>query len=146
MLKMNINDIINEEIKKHLNESYSFEPEHFKFKQQITNPSFYNYSSFSSDHDVEIYESDIIVEWHIGFWLNEMGVENFMVHIDRVSGDYKIELINKQSDATEQEIVKNIEEIKWNFNIDDATLDLNGGLYIQSISFDFNTKSCDIDF
>ena len=76
---MKLSNIIHEEIKKILNEAYSFENKNFQFRQEIKNSSFYNFEGFSSDFDTNILESDIFITWHIAFWLNETGVQNFIV-------------------------------------------------------------------
>ena len=99
---MKLFNIINEEYVKLLKEAYSFEHQNFEFRQEIKNSSFYNYEAFSNDFDINIGESDIFVTWHISFWLNDYGVENFVVEADNVVGTYKMILNNKQSDEVEQ--------------------------------------------
>jgi hypothetical protein len=143
---MEIKDIIKEELQNFLHEGYVMEHDNFKFKQEIKNSGFYNFQSFSNDFDVDISESQIFINWRIGFWLNDMGVENFLVQADSVEGTYHVELFNKQSDEVEQEMDKNIAEIPWKFQIDDAELRKGGGLYVQSLEFDFETKICTVDF
>jgi len=143
---MEIKDIIKEEFQNFLNEGYVMEHDNFKFKQEIQNSGFYNFQSFSNDFDVDVTESQIYINWRIGFWLNDMGVENFLVQADSVEGTYHVELLNKQSDEVEQEMDKNIAEIPWKFQVDDAGLRLGGGLYVQSLDFDFETKICTVDF
>ena len=143
---MEIKDIIKEELQSLLKEGYVMEHDNFKFRQEIKNSSFYNFQSFSNDFDVDVNESDIIINWRIGFWLNDMGVENFLVQVDSVEGTYHVEYFNKQSDEVEQEDDKNIAEIPWKFRVDEANLTLGGGLYVQSLDFDFETKICAVDF
>jgi len=143
---MEIKNIIKEEFQKILKEGYVMEHDNFKFRQQMKNSSFYNYQNFSSDYDVDISESDIIVSWRIGFWLNDMGVENFLVQADGVEGTYKVVLLDKRTDEISQEIDKNIAEIPWKFQIGDATLKLGDTLYIESLDFDFETKICTVTF
>lgn len=143
---MEIKDIIKEEFQNFLNEGYVMEHDNFKFKQEIQNSGFYNFQSFSNDFDVDVTESQIYINWRIGFWLNDMGVENFLVQADSVEGTYHVELLNKQSDEVEQEMDKNIAEIPWKFQVDEAGLSLGGGLYVQSLDFDFETKICTVDF
>jgi len=141
-----INEIIKEEYQKILKEGYVMEHDNFKFRQLIKNSSFYNYQNFSNDYDVDIIESDIIVNWRIGFWLNNMGVENFLIQADSVEGTYKVMLLDKQTDEVTQEIDKNIAEIPWKFQINDATLRLSKSLYIETLDFDFKTKICTVTF
>ena len=143
---MEIINIIKEEFKKILKEGYVMEHENFKFHQEIKNSSFYNYDNFSNDFDVDINESNIIINWKIGFWLNNMGVENFIVKVDSVEGTYKVILLDKQTDEVSQEIDKNIADEPWKFQITDATLKLNDSLYIDSLDFDFKTKICSVTF
>ncbi len=143
---MKINNIIREEIDNFLNESFVLQDDNFKFRQEIKNSSFYNFESFSNDFDVNVNESDIFISWHIGFWLNDFGVENFFVEIDGVDGTYKVVLLNKQSDEVEQENDKNIAEFPWKFKVTEANLRLGKTLYIDTLDFDFKTKICTVTF
>lgn len=141
-----VDDVINEEVQKFLTEGYTMEHENFKFVQRMMNSSFYNYETFSTDFDVDINESDIVISWHISFGLNDFGVENFMVDIDGVTGTYMVDLLNKQTDELEQENDKDIAEFQWKFNVDDATLYLGKTLYVNTLDFDFKTKTCRVTF
>lgn len=143
---MKINNIVNEEYVKLLKEAYSFENDNLQFRQEIKNSSFYNYEAFSNDFDVDVNESDIFINWRISFWLNDYGVENFVVEVDNVIGTYKMVLLNKQSDEVEQENEKDIAEFPWKFKIEDAVLRLGKTLYVQSLDFDFKTKVCRVTF
>ncbi len=138
--------LIKEEVENILNEGYVMEHENFKFRQEIKNSTFYNYEAFSQDFDVDISESNIFVNWHIAFWLNDFGVENFIVNIDSVDGTYHVSLLNKQSDESEQEYDKDISEFQWKFVVDDAKLHKGKTLYIYSLDFDFKTKNCKVTF
>jgi len=143
---MKINNIIREELKTLLNEGQVMEHENLKFHQQIKNSSFYNYQNFSNDYDIDITESDIIINWRVGFELNEFGIIKFLVQGDNVQGTYKVFLLDKQTDEVSQEINKEISEYPWRFQIDNARLDLNSNLYVDTLSFDFQTKICNITF
>lgn len=143
---MEIKNIIKEEFQKILNEGYVMEHDNFKFHQKVERPSFYNYQNFSNDFDIDITETDIVVNWRIGFWLNDMGVENFLVQADSVEGTYKVALLDKQSDDVSQEIDKNIAETPWTFQVYDAKLKLRDSLYVESLDFDFETKVCTVTF
>jgi len=143
---MKIKDIINEEFRKILKEGYVMEHDNFKFRQELKNSTFYNYENFSNDFDVNINETNIIVNWRIGFWLNDNGVENFLAQVDSVEGTYKVVLRDKQTDELSQENDKNISEIPWIFKIYDATLKLGNPLYINLLNFDFKTKICTVTF
>lgn len=141
-----LNNIVNEEIKKFLNEGFTMEHENFKFRQELKNSVFYNYSTFSNDFDVDITESDIFINWRIAFWLNDFGVENFIVNVDGVEGMYKVVLLNKQSDEIEQDNNKNIAEFQWKFIVDQASLHLGSTLYVTQLDFDFKSKNCKVTF
>ena len=143
---MKLGKIIQEEIKNVLNESFSFENKNFQFRQEIKNSSFYNYEAFSNDFDIDISESDIFITWHIAFWLNDAGVQNFIVEADSVDGTYKITYLNKHTDEVEQENEKDIAEFPWKFKITEANLHLGKTLYVQSLAFDFKSKICTITF
>ncbi|RLF57083.1 MAG: hypothetical protein DRN27_08450 [Thermoplasmata archaeon] len=143
---MEIKNIIKEELQNVLNEGYVMEHDNFKFRQKVESPSFYNYQNFSNDFDIDITETDIVVNWRIGFWLNDMGVENFLVQADSVEGTYKVALLDKQSDEVSQENDKNIAEIPWKFQVYDAKLKLRDSLYVESLDFDFETKVCTVTF
>lgn len=143
---MEIKNIIKEEFQNILNEGYVMEHDNFKFRQEVESPSFYNYQNFSNDFDVDITETNIIVNWRIGFWLNDMGVENFLVQADSVEGTYKVALLDKRTDEVSQENDKNIAEIPWTFQVYDAKLKLRDSLYVESLDFDFKTKVCTVTF
>jgi hypothetical protein len=143
---MKLSNIIHEEIKKILNEAYSFENKNFQFRQEIKNSSFYNFEGFSNDFDMNILESDIFITWHIAFWLNEAGIQNFIVEADGLEGTYKLMYLNKHSDEVEQENDKDIAEFPWKFKIIEANLHLGKTLYIKLLAFDFKTKICTITF
>ena len=143
---MNILNIIKDEHRKLLNENYVMEHDNFKFQQKIKNPTFTNYASFSNDYDIEISKSDILINWRIGFELNDMGVENFIVQGDSAEGNYHIEYRDKQSDEIVQEVDKQISEHQWSFIIDDAQLKLSETLYINDAQFDFKSMKCTLIF
>lgn len=143
---MEIKNIIKEEFQKILKEGYMMEHDNFKFRQEIKNSSFYNYENFSNDFDVDINESQIIVNWRIGFWLNDSGIEKFIIKADSVEGTYNVVLRDKQTDEISQEDNKNISEIPWKFKIYDATLKLGDVLFVNKLNFDFKTKICIVAF
>jgi len=143
---MKIKNILNEEIRQFIKESYTMEHENFKFRQEIRNSSFYNYDAFSTDFDVDINESDISVNWHIAFWLNDAGIEHFIIEVDSVDGIYRVGLLNKQTDEVEQEDDKNIAEFPWKFVVEDTALYLGKTLYVETLDFDFKTKVCRVTF
>lgn len=143
---MSYTKIITEEIKRFLNESYSMENENFKFSQQIQNISFFNYSMFSQDMDVEVLQTNIILNWHFAFWLNDYGVENFIVTVDNVEGNYVLQLLDKLTGEVQQELNKNINDVQWKFVVENASLTAGGTLYVDDVEFDFKTNTCTINF
>jgi hypothetical protein len=140
--------IIKEEIQKFLiNESYIMAGDNFNFTQPVQNVYFYNYSSFSNDYDVDVTESNIKVTWQVSFWLNDMGVENFIIDIQKVDGIYTMELRDKNTDEMKQKSQKNIAEEEWKFVVDEeTTLLLGKSLYIKDLEFDFKGKTCKVNF
>lgn len=146
MSNININKILNEEIEKFLNEGYVFEHENFKFKSRIEQPSFYNYEGFSNDYDVDINESDIYINWHMGFKLNEFGVENLIIYVDSVEGTYKVQYLDKQTDEVIQESDKNIGDSNWSFNLDSPIMQMGKALYVNYIDFYFDTLESNVGF
>ena len=139
---MEIKDIINEEILSH-NERQPV----FRFTGKAEkNPGFYNYQAHSNDYDVDITESDISITWRVGFWLNDNGIENFMIDIEGVQGTYHVELYDKRTDELSQENDRDINEVNWTFQVEEAPLNKGGALYIVDVDFDFKTKVCLVDF
>jgi hypothetical protein len=141
----NIGSIINEEVQKFINESELVKDSRLKFAQNV-NTKFGNYESFSSDYDTNINDSIISVYWELEFWINPRGVINSDVEINKVEGNYILQLLDKQTDEVKQETPKNIAEIKWNFEIDDFVIKHNGGLWIKELYFDFKNKTCKVLF
>lgn len=144
--KINIDGLINEEILHFLNESISMEHDNFRFRQEFNNSTFQNYEGFSTDYDTNIEKSNIVINWHVVFWLNDYGVENFIVIGDSVEGTYTINYNNKQTDAVDQTNDKDITEIDWKFVINEATLSLNSGLYVNGLDFNFKDNTCTLSF
>lgn len=143
---MTLEKIISDEIKIMLNEAYVVNDGRFKFRRQIQNSSFFNYSGFSTEFDTDIVESNITIDWSVSFWLNQAGIENLIIEINSVEGTYSLQEINKQTDALEQEISKNIADYDWKFMIGDANLQKGGSLYVSTLEFDFKTNECTIKF
>ena len=71
---------------------------------------------------------------------------NLSVQVDGVQGTYNVKLYDKQTDEEAQNTDRDINEVKWKFNVSDASLQKGGGLYIQDATFDFETLICDVDF
>ena len=146
MKNMGIDKIITEEIQNFLSESQIMSDERFKFKQRLNNSSFINYDNFTNDFDSDIAGSDIVVTWSISFWVNQMGIENFIVDIEKLEGVFNLELFDKHTDEKKQETPKNISEFEWKFIIDNAALIKGRSLYISALDFDFKNKTCNVTF
>lgn len=140
--------LINEEIKKFLNESHIVGGDNFKFKQQVTKSTFFNYDSFTTEFDTDISGSNIMVYWGVSFWVNDWGFENFIIDIEKIEGQFILQMYDKQSDELKQETPKNINEFQWKFIIDEANASLikGGTLYIKDLVFDFKNKTCTVGF
>lgn len=143
---MNFNDIIKEEIQNLLNEGYVMSDDRFTFNQRLNNSTFNNYESFTSEFDSKITQSDLIVTWKMSFWLNQMGVENFIIDVEKIEGNYIVQLFDKHTDELKQETPKNIQEIDWKFVIEETSLIKGGSLYISELAFDFKTNTCSVKF
>jgi hypothetical protein len=146
MAKMN--NIINEEIKKFLNESHIIGGDNFKFKQQVNKSTFYNYDLFTTEYDTDISQSNMVVYWGISFWVNDWGIENFIIDIEKIEGQFMLQLYDKQSDELVQETPKNINDYQWKFIIDESNAQLikGGTLYIKDLDFNFKEKTCTVGF
>ena len=144
---MKITAVINEEIKKVLNESYIMNDNKFKFKQNLNNSTFTNYENFTTEFDSKVLQSNIVVTWGISFWLNQNGIENFIIDVEKVEGIFQIELRDKHSDELKQNTEKNINEFEWKFIVTENTSLIKGGsLYVSSLDFDFKNKTCVVKF
>jgi hypothetical protein len=143
---MNINKIIKEETQKFLNESFIMNDDKFRFQQRLNNSVFNNYETFTSEFDTNITQSDIIVTWKVSFWLNQSGIENFIIDVEKVEGMFNIQMLDLHSDELKQETQKNIEEFEWKFVVDNTELIKGGTLYISELQFDFKNKVCMVKF
>jgi hypothetical protein len=139
--------IIKEEIQKFLiKESYIMAGDNFNFTQPVKKVFFYNYSSFSAEYDVDVIESNISVTWQVSFWLNDMGIENFIIDVQKVEGVYVIELYDIHTDEMKQKTQKNISDDEWKFIVDEeTTLVLGKTLYVKDLEFDFKNKTCKVN-
>ena len=138
--------IIAEEIIKFINEATIMTDDKFHFKQQISSPSFYNYESFTNDYDVDIPESNIVVNWSISFWLNPTGVGKLIVDVENVDGYFPIQYYDKISGELIQESQKDIKDFQWKFAIGDTSITKDGSLYVADLAFDFKNKTCQVTF
>ena len=138
--------LIFEELEKILNENTNFSDERFRFQQEVKNVTYYNYETFSSEHDSDIIESNVFITWRVGFWLTRFGIENFIIEVDNLQGTFTVAFYDKQSDEELQKTQKNIGDFNWNFEIDDANLPKGGSLYVTDLEFDFKNNICTVNF
>ncbi len=140
-----INQIINEEISI-LNENISFEPEQLLFNQLVTNSWFYNFDNIYDNYDEQVVNTNIGIQWRLGFDTQESGIKNIIPYIVGVYGNYDIELRDIHSDELIQRISKNISEIKWNFEIENFILSPDKSTYVKNLTFDMKSKICEVEF
>lgn len=143
---MELKEIIKSEFLTMLNESDTFNDNRLKFNQRMINSTFINYDSFSDTFDPQIEQSDIIITWSLSFWINESGIENMILGVNDLTGTFTVKLYNKQTDAVEQENVKDIKLIDWKYQIENGALQVGGSLYVKNVNFDFTNKIAIIGF
>jgi hypothetical protein len=143
---LNINNFIKEEVQNFINEASVVKDNRFHFNQRLNNSSFSNYDTFTSEFDANIIESDIVITWIVLFWLNDMGIENFVIEVEKAEGTFTIEMRDKHSDEIKQNTPKNINDFNWKFVIDNAVLQKGGSLYISGLEFDFKSQICKVKF
>jgi len=148
-MKISMNDIIKEEVQKFAEEKprVATTNNDFIFVQQVPKVFFYNYSSFSSDFDVDVKESNIVVTWQVSFWVNSKGIQKFIIEGQKVEGPYNIELYDQHSYELKQQTQKNIQDDQWKFIVeDDVMLTLDRQLTVKDLEFDFKNKTCKLSF
>jgi len=142
---MKLNNIIQEELKKILNEATLINDNNLKFVQ-VVNADFYNFEPFTTEYDTGIDRSQITIYWGLSFLANNEGVQKFNIDIDRVEGMYNLQFFDKQTDELMQEAPKNIADTPWRFQVDETVLQLGGGLYVKELDFDFKNNICEVTF
>ena len=148
-MKISMNDIIKEEVQKFAEEKprVATTNNDFRFVQQVPKVFFYNYSSFSTDYDVDVKESNIVVTWQVSFWVNSSGIQKFIIEGKKVEGSYNIELYDQQSYELKQQTQKNIQDDQWKFIVDDdVVLTMDRPLNVKDLEFDFKNKTCSLSF
>lgn len=148
-MKISMNDIIKEEVEKFVGERprVAASNNDFHFVQQVPKIFFYNYSSLSTEYDVDVRESNIVLTWQITFLVDSRGIQKFMVEGQKVEGPYNIELYDQHSYELIKQEQKNIEEDQWRFIIeDDIVIILGKPLRIKDLEFDFKNKICKLSF
>jgi hypothetical protein len=148
-MKISMNDIIKEEVQKFAEEKprVATTNNDFRFVQPVPKVFFYNYSSFSTDYDVDVKESNIVVTWQVSFWVNSSGIQKFIIEGQKVEGPYNIELYDQHSYELKQQTQKNIQDDQWKFIVeDDVMLTLDRPLKVKDLEFDFKNKTCKLSF
>ena len=144
-----MNDIIKEEVQKFAEEKprVATTNNDFLFVQQVPKVFFYNYSSFSTDYDVDVKESNIVVTWQVSFWVNSKGIQKFIIEGKKAEGPYNIELYDQHSYELKQQTQKNVQDDQWKFIVeDDVMLTLDRQLTVKDLEFDFKNKTCKLSF
>jgi len=121
--------------------------DNFKFRQAVQKTHFTGYDTFTSEFDTEISQSNIIADWALSFWINDMGVENFIIDVQAVEGSFTVQMFDKHTSEKTQENAKNISDFEWKFVVGgEPMLAMNQSLYIRSLDFDFEDKTCTATF
>jgi hypothetical protein len=147
-MKISMNDIIKEEVQKFVGERPRIiTGNDFHFVQPVPKVFFYNYSSFSTDYDVDVRESNIVVTWQVSFWVDSQGIRNFIIEGQKVEGPYNIELYDQHTYEMKQQTQKNIQDDEWKFVVeDDVVITLGKPLKVKDLEFDFKNKTCKLSF
>jgi hypothetical protein len=112
----------------------------------VVNAEFHEYDAFTADFDTRINPSKITVFWGISFLVNPEGIFKFNIDIERVEGQYLLQMLDKQTDELMQETPKNIADVKWRFPVEEAILERGGFLFVRELHFNFKHNMCDVVF
>ena len=148
-MKLSMNDIIKEEVQNFVEEKPRIATSNndFQFVQQVPNVSFYNYSTFSNDFDVDVKESNIVLTWQIVFVVDSKGIMKFIIEGQKVEGPYRIELYDQHTYELKQQTQKNIQDDQWKFILEDNVVIVpNNPLTVKDLEFDFKNKICKLSF
>lgn len=140
--------LINEEIKKFINENYG-SGNKFSFSQTlqgIEQLSFFNYDSFTDEYDVDIIDGVVTVKWNLIVDVRGWGVKGITIDVSEVEGTYLLNLLDKQTDEVIQETEKNIAEVDWKFVVDNFVTTIESPIYAKQMTFDFKANTCTVDF
>ena len=150
MMKNTMNEIIREEVQKFAEERpRTVTGNDFRFVQQIPKLFFYNYSILSTEYDVDVKESNIVLTWQISFLVDSRGIKSMMIESQncKVEGPYNIELYDQHTSQLVKQVQKNIEENQWKIVVDDeAMIILGKPLRVKDLEFDFKDNVCKITF
>jgi hypothetical protein len=144
-----IEKCINEEIESFLSEGYTLDDERFKFKEEnVQYVEFVNYESFSDQYDVEVLKRNISVDWKIRFWLNDAGIENIFIEIEKVEGEYTVNMLDRFSGDVVSSTNHIVADNNWDYQINTTEIEFNQSdtLYVGIVQFDFKNKTIIINF
>jgi len=110
------------------------------------NAEFHNYEAFTADFDTKVIPSKIKVFWNVNFMVNPEGISKFSVEVERVEGQYMLQMFDKHTDEMMQETPKNIAETKWRFQVEEVAMEQAGILYVLELHFDFKNNVCEVVF
>lgn len=110
------------------------------------NAEFENYEAFTADFDTKIDTVKITAYWNVNFLVNPEGISKLNVEVERVEGQYILQMFDKHTDELMQETPKNIAETKWRFEVADVMVEQGGFLYVRELHFDFKNNICEVVF
>lgn len=151
-LHMKLKSLIKEELNDMVGEAAAEAPgatlvkdKRLQFASPI-NADYHNFESFTADFDTQINPGKITVFWGVSFLANPEGIYKFNVEVERVEGQYILQMLDKHTDELMQETPKNIAETKWRFQVNEAIMELGGFLFVRELHFDFKTNICEVVF
>jgi hypothetical protein len=151
-LSMKLKTLIKEEINDMVREVAAEAPgatlvrdNRLKFASPV-NAEFHNYEGFTTDFDTKAIPAKITVFWGVSFMVNPEGISTFNVEVEKVEGQYMLQMFDKHTDEMMQETPKNIAETKWQFKVDEVMIEQGGFLFVRELHFDFKNNLCEVVF
>lgn len=106
-----------------------------------------NYGSFSSDYDSKLYPKEISVSWEINInQTNNPTNRQLTISIARLEGFFVIGLYDKQAQTLVSNNLKDINDIRWFFDVNTRNYKFGEPLFIKSLNFDVDSKVCEVVF
>lgn len=141
---MNINKIINEEISA-LSKQRQTLRNVFNFKTQVTG-YFINTESLSKEYEADVTGGNIIVAWELELNYGSTAVDNISINIVSLEGHINVEYRDKFGQLISETPEQDINTIPWNKSVGNADLVLSEEIIPIDAEFDFQTKTCRINF
>ena len=137
--------IINEEIAQLQSRKYT--NDNFIFNTNIIDSDFRNYPELSKEYEIDITESNIMVNWTVYFSLSQSGIDNLNVVINDIKGFYIPIQIDNHTQETTDLGKKEIIFREWDIiYLQDIVLSNSIPLSIKTLEFDFQSKKCVVRF